>query len=403
MHYSIAVLAAWLCLGLSPAMPRAEIAVGIANPLSGPYAGSGARNLLAVMAAIERVNADGGVLGEELTLVTADDKCGMQEAVDAAERLVNAGVVMVVGHYCSHSSLLAAAIYDMAGIIMISPDSTHPRLTEENRPNVFRLTGRDDAQGREAARLIAERWPEQRIAIVHDGSTYGQGLALQTRRDLMRLDREPVLVETYDAKAADFAELIGKLDDAAVEVLYIGGYGPDAGRIAAAAGQAGLGLQIVGGDGLAMDAFWAEAGAAGDGAIFTRFAPSGGTEPQSVDGEPEPRVLQEFADGGLGAYAAVEVWAEAVSRAGTVDAKPVIHVLDRGHFDTARGTLAFDAKGDLAGDGWTWFVWHDGRSQPLELLDPVGGSRNHNERLWKGASGAAAGASGATPRQKRRV
>ena len=171
MRCSIALLAVSLCLGWTPAMARAEIAVGIANPLSGPYAASGARNLLAVMAAIEQVNADGGVLGEELVLVTADDQCGMQEAVDAAETLVTAGVSMVVGHLCSHSSLLAAAIYDMAGVVMISPDSTHPRLTEENRPNVFRLTGRDDAQGREAARLIADRWPEQRIAIVHDGTT----------------------------------------------------------------------------------------------------------------------------------------------------------------------------------------------------------------------------------------
>ena len=254
----------------------------------------------------------------------------------------------------------------MAGVVMISPDSTHPRLTEENRPNVFRLTGRDDAQGREAARLMADRWPEERIAIVHDGTTYGQGLALQTRRDLMRRGVDPVLVEAYGANEGDLAPLIERLAAAAVEVLYIGGYGPDAGRIAEAADRAGLGLQLVGGDGLAMDEFWAAAGAAGEGAIFTRFAPSGGMEPQSADGALRARALEEFADGGLGAYAAVEVWAEAVARAGTVDAKPVIHVLDRGSFDTVRGRLAFDAKGDLAGDGWTWFVWHDGRSQPLD-------------------------------------
>lgn len=366
MRISIAVLAVWLGLAFVTVAPRAEIAVGIANPLSGPYAAGGARNLLAVMAAIERVNADGGVLGEELTLVTADDKCGMQEAVDAAETLVNAGVAMVVGHYCSHSSLLAAAIYDMAGIIMISPDSTHPRLTEENRPNVFRLTGRDDAQGSEAARLIADRWPAERIAIVHDGTTYGQGLALQTRRDLMRLGRDPVLVETYEPNTEDFAALIETLEAAAVEVLYVGGYGPDGGRIATAADRAGFDVQLVGGDGLAMDGFWAEAGAAGEGAVFTRFAPPGGLASQPADGGLRARALEEFADGGLGAYAAVEVWAEAVARAGTVDAKPVIHVLDRGRFDTVRGRLAFDAKGDLAGDGWTWFVWHDGRSQLLD-------------------------------------
>ena len=366
MRLLIAVLTVWLCLGSSPVVPRAEIAVGIANPLSGPYAASGSRNLLAVMAAIEQVNATGGVLGEELVLVSADDQCGMQEAVDAAERLVTAGVRMVVGHLCSHSSLLAAAIYDLAGVIMISPDSTHPRLTEENRPNVFRLTGRDDAQGREAARLIAARWPDERIAIVHDDTTYGQGLALQTRRELMRRGIDLVLVEGYAANEKSFALLIETLAAEAVEVLYIGGYGPDAGRIAEAAAQAGLGLQLVGGDGLAMDEFWAKAGTAGEGAIFTRFELPADIERPTDEPAPSARVLEDFADGGLDAYAAVEVWTEAVARAGTVDTKPVIRALDRGRFNTALGMLAFDAKGDLEGNGWAWFVWHDGQSAPLE-------------------------------------
>jgi branched-chain amino acid transport system substrate-binding protein len=273
---------------------------------------------------------------------------------------------MVVGHLCSHSSLLAAAVYDMAGIVMISPDSTHPRLTEEDRPNVFRLIGRDDEQGPAAARLIRAHWPDRRVAIAHDGSTYGHGLALQARRAMQRRDIRLVLFERYEASAASFGALVDRLHETAAGLLYIGGYGPEAGRIAVEAAAAGIDLQLVGGDGLAMDEFWAVAGSAGEGTVFSAFA-TPLNSPRLRDGvATDPAVLEQFAEGGLGAYAAVELWAEAAARAGTTDPKPVAHVLERGRFQTALGTVDFDAKGDLEDADWAWFVWRNGRTVPLD-------------------------------------
>ena len=105
--------------------------------------------------AVEDLNARGGVLGERVRMVTADDSCGLQTAVNAARALVEAGWPFVMGHACSHSSLLAAGIYETADVIMITPFSTHPRLTEEGRENVFRLIGRDDDQGK----LAVTSWP----------------------------------------------------------------------------------------------------------------------------------------------------------------------------------------------------------------------------------------------------
>ncbi len=121
---------------------------------------------MAAELALAAVNAQGGVLGQRLALVPVDDACDPEQAAIAAQRLVEAGVVVVVGHFCSHASLTAAAIYEAAGIVMITPDSTHPRLTEEGRRNVFRLTGRDDRQGVLAGDFLAERREGRRIAIV---------------------------------------------------------------------------------------------------------------------------------------------------------------------------------------------------------------------------------------------
>lgn len=365
MRSGITRLVTGLLFGLAPVAAAADIVIGIANPLSGPYVASGARNLLGVMTAVDHVNARGGVLGEPLRLVVADDECGLQEAVTAAEKLVRAGVVMVVGHMCSHSSLVGAAVYDIAEIIMLTPNSTHPRVTGENRPNVFRLIGRDDRQGEDAAELIARRWPGRRLGIVHDGSIYGHGLALATRRALQRRERAIALFAEYTPHQQDYGELARGLDEAGIELLYLAGYGPDAGRIAKAAEQAGLELQLVGGDGLGMDEFAAAAGPAAEGAIFTSFAaadaPAAGHDPEPLRQE----VIQAFASGGLGAYAAVEVWAEAVERARSLVFKDVTHVLRRGTFVTVQGTVAFDQRGDLVDGHWSWRLWRNGQTVPL--------------------------------------
>ena len=127
------------------------------DPLSGPFAASGERNRQAAQLAVAMLNSAGGVLGHEIRLVTVDDACGTDQATATALQLVEAGVAAVIGHFCSHSSLLAAPVYEAVGLPMLTPDSTHPRLTEEGRPNVFRLIGRDDEQGR-----IAEQPAQQR-------------------------------------------------------------------------------------------------------------------------------------------------------------------------------------------------------------------------------------------------
>ncbi len=101
---------------------EAEIRIGFANPLSGPYATSGERNRIAVEQAVADLNRQGGVLGQEVRLIVADDACGLQRAIEAARELVRAGVVAVIGHMCSHSSLLAAGIYEAADVLMISPE-----------------------------------------------------------------------------------------------------------------------------------------------------------------------------------------------------------------------------------------------------------------------------------------
>ena len=258
-----------------------EVRLGLANPFSGPLAASGARNRVAVDLAIWALNARGGLLGDHVRLVAVDDGCDVERAASAALDLVKAGVKAVIGHMCSHASLIAAPAYEAVGIPMLTPSSTHPRLTEEGRSNVFRLIGRDDDQGRLAGDWLAQLAPPRPIAIVHDGSTYGSGLAWQTRAELHRNGVREALLATYTPGAPDHEDLIGRLARAGIGALYIAGYAPDAGRLVRQVREHGLDLQVAGGDGLVGPQFWTEAGDAGAGTRFTA-RPDPSTLPAAV-------------------------------------------------------------------------------------------------------------------------
>jgi branched-chain amino acid transport system substrate-binding protein len=343
----------------------AEIRLGFASPLTGPYAASGARSRIAVELAVADLNRHGGLLGQPVTLEVADDACGLQQAIEAAHHLVAAKVRAVIGHLCSHSSLLAAGIYETADVLMITPASTHPRLTEEGRQNVFRLKGRDDQQGALAADLLAGHWPGAAIAVLHDGSVYGEDLAMQVRGQLRAAGVVEAIYDIYTPGADDYSALAAHLQAARIEVLYLGGYGPDAARILRALRARGADLQLVGGDGLGMDEFWTIAGKDGEGTVFST-RPNAESVPAAAD------LLARFRarglgtrSGGLGSYAAVQVWAQAVERAGTLELPAVAGMLRRGRFDTVLGRVAFDQKGDLKGATWQWQVWQDGNYRPL--------------------------------------
>ena len=159
MRRTLLHLSAAVALALSGAgAARAEILIGAAGALTGPNAYQGEQQQQGVEMAIADLNARGGVLGEQLKLISLDDACDSGQAVAAAQRLVAAKVPFVVGHQCSGASIPAAKVYEEARVIQMTSSSTNPRLTEEGRMNVFRICGRDDQQGAIAGDYLADHW-----------------------------------------------------------------------------------------------------------------------------------------------------------------------------------------------------------------------------------------------------
>ncbi len=156
---------------------RAEVLIGLAGPMTGKDAWFGEQIERGAALAVADLNAKGGVLGEPVQLITVDDFCDPEQAVAAARKLVSDGVIFVVGHYCSGASIPASAIYEAAGVLMISPASTNLMLTELGRSNVFRAIHRDNAAGVVAGNYLADHWADKKIAILHDNTTCGRGIA----------------------------------------------------------------------------------------------------------------------------------------------------------------------------------------------------------------------------------
>ena len=367
MFFRALIVALVAAFGIAP-VAHAEILIGLAGPLTGPNAWVGEQTERGVALAVADLNAAGGVLGQQVEVVTADDYCDGEQAVAAANKLVAAGVVFVAGNPCSGAAIPASEVHAAAGILMISNAATNPVLTERGLDNVFRVVGRDDQQGTIAGNYLADRWGDKSIAIVHDGEAYGRGLAEETRKQLNARGVQEVLFTEITPHNADYGALVAQLSAVGADVVYYGGYAPEAGLIIRQARNAGDDVQLVVGDGVASEDFALIAGPAGAGTLMTLW-PDARENPAAAAVVAKFRAVNYEPLGGatLNGYATIQVWAQAVKQAGTLELEPVAQTLRSNQFDTVLGTIGFDAKGDVTGyDTFAWYIWKDGAYAPVD-------------------------------------
>src|SRR5271169_3576506 len=155
----------------------ADVRIGVAGPITGANASFGAQLTQGVSQAAADFNKSGGILGQTVAIEQGDDVSDPKQGVSVANKFVGDGVKMVVGHFNSGVTIPASEVYVDNGIAMITPSATNPKVTERGLWDVFRTCGRDDQQGKLWAELALGKLKNAKIAIVHDKTTYGQGLA----------------------------------------------------------------------------------------------------------------------------------------------------------------------------------------------------------------------------------
>ncbi|MGY4626966.1 branched-chain amino acid ABC transporter substrate-binding protein [Bradyrhizobium sp. USDA 4486] len=364
-RYASAASAALLFCALASVARSSEVNIAVVGPMSGSSAAFGAQMRDGAAAAVEALNASGLLVDTKVILTVADDACDPKQAVAVANKLTTERVRLVVGHFCSSSSIPASEIYAEAGVIQVSPGSSNPQLTERGLETVFRICGRDDQQGIVAAEYIHRNYPNDNIAVLDDKSTAGKGIADVVDAQLRKFG-EQVIRQSYVAGEKDYRALVSRMKKDRVRVAYIGGYHTEIGLFVRQASEARAGLIVMANDPLMTSEFWAITGSAGNGTLFT-FMPDPARNANAAGVVAGLKASNLSAEGyTLYAYAAVQAWAEAVNRTGSFNAARVVNALRSRPIDTVIGPVRFDRKGDNAAPGFLVYRWRDGRVETVE-------------------------------------
>lgn len=342
----------------------ADIKIGIAGPHSGPYAAFGEQLWRGATQAIRDINAQGGVNGEKLIAVKGDDACEPKQAVNVANRLVEKDrVAAVVGHFCSSSTIPASEIYDEANVLMVTPASTNPTVTDRKLPSIFRVCGRDDQQGTVAGNYIVDKLKAKKVVILHDKDTYGQGLADATRDTLRNRNVRAVLYEGLTRGEKDFNALVTKIRALNPDVVYFGGLHSEAGPLLRQLREQGSDAWFISGDGIVSEDFVKTAGGA---QFLTKVLMTFGADPRNANSNPAGAKLverfraQKYEPEGytLYSYTAVQVVAAAMQSGGLkAGGAKQGSWLKSNSVPSVMGVKEFDAKGDLKVSDYVMYQW----------------------------------------------
>ncbi|HZZ60546.1 MAG TPA: ABC transporter substrate-binding protein [Roseiarcus sp.] len=343
-----------------------DITIAVVGPMTGPVASIGDQMKRGAEAAAQAINDGGGVNGKKIKIVIQDDACDPKQAVAVANLIVGQEIKFVDGHACSGSSIPASEVYAENNVLMVSPASSNPVLTEKGYPTILRLYGRDDAQGAFIAPWIAEKFKGKKIAILHDKSAYGKGVATVVKDKLNAAGVKEILFEGINPGEKDYSAIVTKLKSAGAEVVYFGGYHPEAGLIIRQANDQGYKPQLIAPDSLATSEFWQISGPAGEGVLFT-FPTDPRRSPAAA------KALEQFKAQGfnpegftLFSYGVIDAIVDGIKRAKSEDPKAVAKALEDGQpVETVMGPITFDSKGDIKNPGYDINVWKEGKYAPI--------------------------------------
>jgi len=345
----------------------AVIRIGSAAPLTGEIAHLGKDNENGVRMAVDEINAAGGLkVGDKtykLEMVGEDDKADPREGTLAAQKLVDEGVIAVVGHLNSGTSIPASRIYADANIVQISPSATNPKYTEQGFKTTYRDVANDNQQGSVLATYAAGEMKAKRVAIVDDRTQYGQGLADVFERVAKEKGLEVVDREFTTNKASDFNAILTKIRATKPDLVMFGGMDSTAAPIARQMKELGINATLLAGDGACSPEFIKIAGDAATVMTCSTAGESLTKMPKGADFErrykekfgTETQLYSPYS------YDAVFVIADALKRAGKVDRAALVAAMPQTNLDGLSGHIAFDGRGDLRNGAISLYNVKDGK------------------------------------------
>jgi branched-chain amino acid transport system substrate-binding protein len=358
------------------AAPKAvTVKIGSASPLTGPQAHIGVDIRNGAQLAIDDLNAAGIEIGGNkvrFELVAEDDEANPTKATTVAQKLVDAKVAAVVGHFNSGASIPASKIYSDAGVPQISPSSTNPKYTQQGFKTTFRVVAHDDQQGPTLGRFATEKLKAKSIAVIDDSTAYGQGLADAFAATVKAAGAQIVAREHTTDKDTDFTAILTKIKGRKPDLIMFGGIDPQAGPMVRQMHALGIKAQYLAGDGIQTPNFIKLAGDDAGGVMASmpglpKEQMPGGKDFMSKYKAKFNVEVELFAPM---AYDAVMVFADAMKRAGSTEPAKFLPQLGKADYKGVIGPIAFDDKGDLRNGPITIYVVKGGKWEALETVTP---------------------------------
>lgn len=359
MKHFLSIMALALLIGCAQ-QDNKVIKIGAAGPMTGDQSKMGIDLRNATELAVAEWNSKGGVLGKQVAMLVGDDQADPKQAVSIANKFINQKAVALVGHWNSSCSLPTSKYYNDANVLMISPATTNPQLTMQGFKKVFRVCGTDDQQGRVAAEFVLNKLHAKRVAVIHDKTAYGQGLADYFKKAL----GDKVQVVYYGGiiqRDPDYKAVLTSMKENKPELFFFGGIYPEAGRLVRQAKEVGLNIPMITGDGVFDPTFIAIAGKSAEGSYITF-----GKEPKGMSsarnfveqykaryGEPGPYSIY--------AYDAANIILTAIRETGSTDGSKLAEYVSKTTFHGAFGDISFDKNGDVTKAPYVVWQVKDGK------------------------------------------
>ncbi|HEX8979555.1 MAG TPA: branched-chain amino acid ABC transporter substrate-binding protein [Parasulfuritortus sp.] len=372
--------AALVCAGLlagcgeskTTASGKDIIRIGSVAPLTGAQSHIGKDNDNGARLAVDEANAEGLKLGGKpvkLELVSEDDAADPKTATTVAQKLVDEGVVAVIGHLNSGTTIPASKIYHDNGIPQISPSATAIAYTAQGYNTAYRVMANDAQQGTALGRFAAGKLGARKVAIIDDRTAYGQGLADEFEKAVKAAGAEVVDREYTSDKSTDFTAILTNIKSKSPDLIFYGGMDPQAGPMVQQMKRLAIKAQFLGGDGMQNINFLKLAGADGEGVI----ASSPGLPLDAMPGGEAFKKKFEAKYGPIQLYApyaydAVNVLVAAMKRADSADPAKILAELPKTDMQGVTGPIKFDSKGDVTGGSVTMYQVKNGAWTVLETV-----------------------------------
>jgi branched-chain amino acid transport system substrate-binding protein len=352
------------------------VTIGIAAPLTGPQSHIGKDLENAVRLAADDANAAKVTIGGKpvhFEVQAEDDQADPKMAPVVAQKLADAKVNAVVGHFNSGTTIPASRIYNDAGIPQISPSATNPKYTEQGFKTAFRVVANDNQQGKVLGEYIAHELKSKALAIIDDRTAYGQGVADVVERSAKAAGASIVAREFTTDRSTDFKAILTKIKGTRPDVIFFGGIDTQAGPMLQQMKGLGINAQFVGADGIQSTELFKLGGSAVEGTLasFPGLPLDRMPQGQAFGGKYRAKWNQDVVLYAPQGYDAFNVFVEAMKKAGSTDPAKFLPEVAKIDYNGITGPIRFDEKGDIKDGPITMFKAVGGKWQAVAT---IGGS-----------------------------